>query len=220
MLAVLFVGCKPTVPPNPPPLPHKVESAVGDIQNVSKNVDGAILLADRMKDNVGETGSILSRQNLTIEDNVNNLEKLRQKVVASQKVQEAEVVHVKNGLLLVGENNKNIQVKNDGLQKQLAEQRSVLERTKGDVSKSYVKMIEKEREANELRTQAEFLHNLLKSKDTEKEKLKAELEKEKVKSAKASVYRNWIFGIVGAFVLWIVVKNVLMIYFPLTRFRI
>jgi hypothetical protein len=92
--------------------------------------------------------------------------------------------------------------------------------TKEDASITYRKLLDKENEASELRSQNKFLANSLNIKNTEVESLKKSLEKEKIKSARATVYKNWVYGLVGGFLLWIVIKNILMIYFPMTKFRI
>lgn len=45
-----------------------------------------------------------------------------------------------------------------------------------------------------------------------------ELKKAEVKAATAGVYRNWIIGLAVGYVLWLIIKNILMVYFPASQF--
>lgn len=58
--------------------------------------------------------------------------------------------------------------------------------------------------------------------DLESERNAAMITRDKnaLEAANAKVYKRWILWCVFGFVAWIIVKNVLMIYFPLARFRI
>lgn len=115
--------------------------------------------------------------------------------------------------------------------KKLEDRNTLLEKRNGELvilNDSQKKLLEKlEKEINDLKTNAILKDNevseLRKQSDQYSKKvtdLEKDLSKAKVSAAKAGVYRNWILGIVSAFVLWTIVKNVLMIYLPTTRFRL
>lgn len=65
-----------------------------------------------------------------------------------------------------------------------------------------------------LTRQIEMSQKVAIEKDEETNKLRTSLSKEKVVAAKAKVYRNWVFGIVGAIVLYFTVTSILRIYKP------
>jgi hypothetical protein len=223
LLAVFIIfGCAPkTTPPSiiPPP-PAKIESVAPSLRKVSDGIDRTIETNTKIDTTIKQQRETVLRQKIKISETITKVEKLREKVLAEQLIKEIEVVEIINDLRTIEQRNLFLETQNGELENIRKDQAAILKMTKEDASITYRKLMDKENEANELRNQNTFLATNLTTKNQEAETLKKNLEKEKVKAAKASVYRNWIFGLVGGFVLWIIIKNVLMVYFPMTKFRI
>lgn len=219
--SLIFIGCSPKKPPvDTPPLTNRTDSALPDFTNVSNNVDNALVLSEKIKRDAELIAKEIGLQDAKIKELVADLELLKAKANNGVKVDGKDVMDIIQKLKVLEERNKSLVTQNTELSVKIEQQAQVLKKTKEDAQKTFKKLIEKEKEANELRKQAEFFRDSLKNKNEEAEDLKKLLEKEKVKSGKAGVYRNWILGLAGAFILWIIIKNVLMVYFPTTRFRI
>ena len=106
-----------------------------------------------------------------------------------------------------------LELENTDLSKLKDEQELNLENMKNSLTKAEGLVIGKENEANELRTQNDFLGKNLATKNKENEKLVKE-------AATANVYKHAIWWAIGLFLLYTILKNVLMIYFPAIRFRV
>ena len=218
---LLISGCvKDTPPVDIPKAPIVKESVVPSLKKVSDGVERSLDSNTKIDSKLQEQRNTVLQQKITITETIVKLERIREKVLAEEAIKEIEIVDIIKDLKTIETRNLFLEKQNGELETIRKDQAAILKMTKEDASITYRKLIDKENEALELRTQNEFLSSNLASKNKEVESLKKDLSKEKVKSARANVYRNWIFGIVGGFVLWIIIKNVLMIYFPLAKFRI
>jgi hypothetical protein len=218
----LLFGCaKNITPPIAIPVaPPKQESVVPYFDKIDSGIDSTIKSNIKIEDKIKEQHRELSSQQEAIIDAIAQAEKIKEVLTANTTVSEIESTDFINKLRKIEARNLFIEAQNLELEALRKEQAEILKMTKEDASITYRKLLNKEQETNTLREQNEFLSRNLVIKSNEVEQLKKALEKEKIKAAKSSVYRNWIIGIVSSFVLWIIIKNVLMIYFPMTKFRI
>jgi hypothetical protein len=218
---LLISGCAKTTPPVAIPVAPPVrESVVPYLAKVSDGIDRSLESNIKIDSKIQEQRDTVLRQKITITETIAKVERLKDKVLAEEAIKEIEVIDIISDLKIIESRNLFLEKQNNELEDIRKEQEAILRMTKEDASITYRKLMDKENEASELRSQNTFLANNLTLKNKEVETLKQKLEKEKIKSARASVYRNWIFGLLGAFTLWIIIKNVLMVYFPMTKFRI
>jgi hypothetical protein len=203
-----------------PVAPPIRESVVPYLEKVSGGIDKSLESNTKIDSKIKEQRDTVLRQKITITETITKVERLRDKVLAEEAIKEIEVIDIISDLKIIESRNLFLEKQNSELEDIRKDQEAILQMTKTDASITYRKLMDKENEANELRSQNTFLANNLNIKNKEVETLKQKLEKEKVKSARAGVYRNWIIGLSVGFVAWLIIKNILMIYFPMTKFRI
>lgn len=96
----------------------------------------------------------------------------------------------------------------------------MLDGANSTAKETMAKLIMKESEAKELRAQAEFLAHNLDLKNKEVINISKQKEKLIKQKADAMVYKKMFWYAVAGFLIWIIIKNILMVYFPYTKFRI
>ena len=225
LLASIFLmfGCNnnPDIPRAIiPPAPKQAQSALPSIKKVDNGVNESIVNNGRLGQNIEESKQTINDQNLSIIEALAQAEKMRDKALSKVIITELEVTNLISELKKVQTRNLFLERQNQELIKLKDGQDKILEIIKNTLGETEHLISDKEIEANELRTQNEFLVKNLSLKNDESEKLKFLLQKEKEKSATASVYKNWVVGLVVSFIAWLAIKNILMIYFPLAKFRI
>lgn len=222
VVAVMLIsGCAKDTPPVAIPVsPPTKESVVPSLRKVSDGIDRSLDSNSKIDSKIRELNDTVLKQKLTISETIAKAEKIREKALAEQLIKEIELIEIITSLKTIEQRNLFLETQNSELETIRKDQEAILKMTRDDASITYKKLIDKENEATQLREQNAFLSTNLNLKNQEVETLKKDLSKEKVKSARANVYRNWIFSLVGGFVLWIIIKNVLMVYFPMTKFRI
>ena len=213
MLGCIFlVGCATTPSTIIPPAPQMVESALPEIKNVSNNVNSGIVTNTN-------AGVKLAEQSQTIKDQMEDIDTaialandLKHKLDAKTLI-ETDVTNLITELTKVKTRNMFLELQNNDLSKLKTQQELNLENMKVSLAKAEGLIMGKDTEANELRTQNEYLSKNLALKNKENEQL--------IKvSASAKVYEHWIWGLVGGFILYTILKNVLMVYFPMLKFRV
>lgn len=218
---ILISGCARTTPPvNIPPPPPMVESVKPSLERVSSGIERATDSNRKIDSKIQEQRTTVLDQKITIVETIAKVEKLREKVLADEIIKEIELIDIINDLRSIEKRNMFLEKQNSELDSMRKDQEAILKMTREDASITYRKLIEKENEARDLRIQNKFLANNLTSKNDEVENLKQLLTKEKETSAKAKVYKYWVIGLAVGFLVWTILKNVLMIYLPTTRFRI
>lgn len=220
LISTFFLSCG--VKPSPsiiPPPPTKVESVVPSLKTVSKGIDDSIIENVKLSNKIEEQKNSVSEQKIAILDAISQAEKIKEKSLANQAISEVEAINLITQLKNVQSRNLFLETQNSELSTIKNRQDQLLQDVKNKSSETLQKLLAKEGETDNLRTQNDFLGKNLVMKNSELQSLQSNLEKEKVKSARAEVYRKWILGLVSAFVLWTVIKNVLMAYSPI-KFRI
>jgi len=219
---LVVIGCNPRELPNPiiPPPPKQTESVIPTVKQAKVDVDETIINNVKIGDKLGENKQTVSDQKLSIIEALTQAEKIKEKALAKVAISELEVLDLISELKKVEARNLFLEKQNDELSKLSKDQEKILKIIKDTLDKTEKLAYNKEEEAYTLREQNVYLSKNLTDKSQESESLKKQLTKEKEVSASAKVYKNWVIGLVSAFIAWLVIKNILMIYFPLTKFRI
>ena len=219
--AFLMIGCGPTATPPVaiPVAPEKTESVQPALKKVKEGINESVKSNEKFDDKIREQAQAVSSQNLEIGEALVQAEKIKEKVLAQQIITELEAINLINQL------NK-VQVRNLFLEKTVAELEKIRKDQLLTLKKAYenaqdaeMKLIMKEDEAVKLRNHSQFLATNLQSKNKEVVSLQKALTKEKIHAAKSTVYKNWIWILVGSFVAWTIIKNVISLYSPV-KFRI
>ena len=202
------------------PAVTKSESVIPHFKKVENGIDKSIQSNTKIDSKIKEQKGSILNQKIMIEETISKVEKLVERVIAHETIKEIDAIDILNSVKIIHTRNLFLETQNTELSQILSEQEGILKMTKEDASITYRKLIDKEDEVTRLRDLNKLIATNLVSKDNDIKTLQNSLQKEKINSARAGVYRNWIYGLVGSFVAWLIIKNILMIYFPLTRFRI
>jgi len=222
LLSLVTLGCNPKELPNPiiPPPPKQTESVIPTVKQARVEVDETIINNVKIGDKLGENKQTVSDQKISILEALAQAEKIKEKALAKVAISELEALNLINELKKVEARNLFLEKQNDELSKLSKDQEKILKIIKETLDKTEKLVYDKEKEAYKLREQNIYLSENLTDKSEESEILKKQLQKEREVSASAKVYKHWVVGLVSSFIAWLVIKNILMIYFPLTKFRI
>lgn len=213
---LLLVACPKTTPPVAIPVPpQQTESVVPGVNEIDNGINDTVKTNYELENTIKSQTTSIDEQRSDLERAMVLADKVKSKM-SSDYIIIDELIDI---LEDIDDSNILLKEQNGDLKDIQIIQSEILTRTKTMVVDVLDKLYKRDSEIDELRTQNEFLGNNLKSKNSESEDLKKKLSKEKIKSAKSSVYRNWIWGLVGGFVLWTIIKNLIMIYSPI-KFRI
>lgn len=220
ILAVVFSSCstrqQPAIIPPPPP---KVESVVPTFNKVDRGISDTLTENVKLGEKLKEQQKLVQDQKAGIEEAISQAEKIKVKALANGQVSEVEADNLIAQLHTVESRNMFLETQNTDLIKIKNEQEKILKDTKEQSEDALHKLFNKENEATSLRNLNGFLSEQLDTMNSSLAKVQQDLENTKVKAARAEVYRRWIIGLVAAFALWLAVKNILMVYFPI-KFRI
>lgn len=217
----LIVGCAKdsSQPSIIPPPPKSTESVLPTMHIVDSGIDNTIKENIKFDQKLKEQRQIVLDQKIAISEALSQAEKIHDMVLANDTIKEIDAVNLITQLKKVEARNLFLETKNIELVTVKDDQEKLLKNLKVVSNDALQKLTAKENEASELRSQNDYLGKNLNNKNQEVETLKKLLEKEKIKSATSGVYRNWIIGLVSGFILWTIIKNIMMIYFPI-KFRI
>lgn len=220
---LIVSGCSTkTVPPSTgiPTPPIKVESVQPKLSKVQTNIDKSIVENAKASEALKNQTKQLLDQKSKIIDAIEISNRFKESAKGKLLISELDAMALNAKLLAIQGSNKELELQNLELSRKLDEAGKLLEETKTEAQKTMSALILKEYETNELSTQNKFLANNLTSRNNDVETLQKETAKLEKKAASASVYKNWIIGLATGFIAWTILKNILMIYFPATRFRI
>lgn len=222
ILSVFFLAsCAKDVSPtvNLPPTINKEESVIVSADKIESKVKETENKNKELADTIQQQSHIVFQQRLEIEDALAQAEKLKNKIESDQVITELETTSLIDKIKQVQTRNLFLENKNKELESIKNEQSTSLKELIEDVNDAKQKIILKEKETDSLREQNGYFRAQITDNIDDIKNLQKQLDKQKQISAKASVYRNWIIGLVVAFVLWTIVKNIIMIYSPI-RMRI
>ena len=209
---ITLIGCATTPSTIIPPAPQKVESALPEVKKASATVDAGIKTNLNVGQKIKEQTQTIKDQRESIDNAIALADSLKVKL-DNKTLVEKDATDLIDELSKVKSRNMFLELENTDLSKLKDEQELNLENMKNSLTKAEGLVIGKENEANELRTQNDFLGKNLATKNKENEKLVKE-------AATANVYKHAIWWAIGLFLLYTILKNVLMIYFPAIRFRV
>lgn len=181
---------------------HNIAKAPDIVEKVVK-IDPKPLIVSNAKDKV-----TIDNQRTTIESQVKLIDKIQE-----SENDEIFWMNFENDMILLERNNNEIAKDNETLKKSNNDSQQLIRGLNDAIASATNAAILIQSERDQLRdnlnTQSENLSKL------EKRLLKSE----KIASS-AKVYRNWIWCLAGGFIAWTIIRNLLMLYFPLTKFRI
>jgi chromosome segregation ATPase len=217
----IIIGCKTTTPPVAIPVPPSmVPSVVPQLVKVKDGIDNSLTKNTKIEGKIKDQKVEISNQQASILDAIKRAESIKKDLEASKPITEVESTKFIELMHQIKTRNLFIEKQNEELETIRKEQEVVLKIAKEDAAKTHTKLVEKEYEASSLRDQNNFLGRNLLIKSNEAEALKKEVSKKEIALAKANVYKHWVWGLIGGFIAWTIIKNLLMFYFPTTRFRI
>ncbi len=220
IVAVVFSSCDTRLQPAIiPPAPPKVESVVPTFNKVDKGIKDTLAENVKFGEKIKEQHKVVQEQKAGIEEAITQAEKIKEKAAANTQISEVEVINLIDKLHTVQSRNMFLENQNTDLTKIKDDQEKIIKDAELESSNALQKLFAKENEASSLRSQNIFLGDQLTTMNTEVAKLQTDLETEKVKSSNAGVYKHWVIGLISSFVLWTIIKNILMIYSPI-KFRI
>lgn len=217
----LLVGCVKNVPIDSlvPPPPKVEESVLPSFVKVGDGIDNTIEENIKLNQKIKEQQQAVLDQKITISEALAQAEKIKEKVIADLDISTMEATNLITELKKVETRNLFLETTNSELTSITKDQETILNDLKIKATETLQKILSKDNEISNLRTQNDYLGNALNAKNKDIEQLQKDLKKQQTISARASVYRNWVIGIVSCVVLWTIIKNILMAYFPI-KFRI
>lgn len=225
ILPVIFIlgSCanKVVVPSNdvPPPV-AKTESVIPTVQEVDTKLDKLKETNVQLEEKLKNQNKTILDQKMAIQNAITQTEKLKEKILANEALKEIDALNIIEQLNQAGERNLFLETQNEELEKIRKEQDVVLLNTKTKLNDAMFKLVQKESEAITLRNQNEYLGTLVTKNNENIKSLNSQLDKAQKTAASAGVYKHWVIGIIVTLIAWIILKNVLMIYFPAVKFRV
>lgn len=217
---IMLMGCQHTTPPVAIPVaPPVAESAIKDFNKVKAGIDSTITSNVKINDKVKEQLKNVIEQKELIENALGQAQQINDKVLAKQAITEIEAMNLVTEIKKIKVRNLFLETQNSEFEKLVKEQSETLTVMKLGAEETDIKLRSKEQEANQLREQNTFLGKNLDVKNKESENLKDALTKEKEISASAKTYRNIVWSIVGIWISWTILKNIISLYSPI-KFRI
>lgn len=203
--------------PSPPP---KVESVIPTVITVDHNLDKLKETNVQLEEKLKNQNKTILDQKMAIQNAITQAEKLKEKILANEALKEIDAINLIEQLHQAGERNLFLEKQNEDLEKIRKDQDLTLSDTKNKLNDALVRLAQKESEVMNLRNQNEYLSSLVTKSNENVKILNSQLDKAQKTAATASVYKHWVIGLVVVFVAWVVIKNILMVYFPLAKFRI
>jgi hypothetical protein len=156
---------------------------------------------------------VIIEQKANIENAMKQAENIRKQLSEKIEVKEQDAVDLINNLKTVHTRNLFLETNNGELVKINTDLQNQLEDAKTIAAK-------KDDEVSNLRQIDSQKNKIIDDQNLELIKIAKERDSAVVKASKSTVYRNWVWGLIGGFLLWTILKNILMIYMPTTKFRI
>lgn len=210
--------------PTPPVATKSVQPQLTKVQDnietiISKNEVSKLKFQDQSK--------TIEAQKVKIVEAIVHSERIKEQAKSKQLLAELDAMKLSTSLLEIRDLNVMIGDKNKSLEGSLFEVNELLQLTRSGARQTMQELQIKEAETNTLRDQNDFLAKNLTARNTDVKtlqgtikSLQAKIEKLTKQAASAGVYKNWIIGLASGFLLWTILKNILMVYFPATKFRI
>jgi len=218
----MFVSCANDITSDAyiPKAPIVTESAKPDLDKTNVDIDKSIEGNVRIDENIKDQIQALVDQNKSISQVLLQAETIKIKADSKVLVTEIEAVNLIEELKKVESRNLLLETDTNKISGIIKKQKIDLNTAKVNLKNATDKANDKESEAREAQDKLAQVSASVKLKNVEVSQLQKEKEKLIKQAADAKVYKKIILWSVGIFLLWLVVKNVLMVYLPTTRFRI
>lgn len=209
VFSLFLIGCATqTVPTN-----SSIPKAPVVVENIAPSIDVASKTNKKLETKIQDQTKVIIEQKANIENAMKQAENIRKQLSEKIEVKEQDAVDLIANLKMVHTRNLFLETNNGELVKINTDLQNQLEDTKALASK-------KDDEVLNLRQVDLQKDKIIKDQNIQLEKISKERDSAIVKASKSTVYRNWIWGLVGGFLLWTIIKNILMVYLPTTKFRI
>lgn len=219
--ALLIGSCTQNIPPplaSPPP--PKTQSALPSVTKMDSTVVETIKTNVKLGAKIEDQKKIITEQKDAITEALVQVQQMTIKANAKEFITVPEVGKLVEEIQKIEFRNNSLETKNAELVVDKDDQADQLVEVQTNLNAAKTLITQKESETEQLRVQYDFISVNINSLGKEMEKLEAEVTKQKQIAATALVYKHFVWWIIGVFVGWIIVKNILMMYFPATKFRI
>lgn len=203
LLGLFMVSCSPKIPVIPK-APIVSESALADLKNTQTGIDDSLDDNKKIKEKLKTQEKTIYSQKMEIEEALVQAEKIKEKVKKLEQVTNEDTYMLVEQLKKVHTRNLFLETETKDLVKTNENQLKILEDTKKDAQKTLEKLVKAESELGELRNQNAHLAGNLEKQNNEVLKLSADL-------ATASVYKNWIIGVVVFIIILIIAYIILVV---------
>jgi len=201
LIGLFMISCTPKIPVIPK-APIVSESALKDLEKTQTGIDDSLDDNKKIKEKLKIQEKTIYSQKMEIEEALVQAGKIKEKVKMLEQITDEDAFILVEQLKKV--HNRNLFLEAD--QKELIttneNQLKILEDTKKDARKTQEKLIKAESELGELRNQNIFLSENLGKKNSEVLELSKDL-------STASVYKNWIIGVV-VFIIVVIIAYIVL----------
>jgi chromosome segregation ATPase len=201
LIGLFMISCTPKIPVIPK-APIVSESALKDLEKTQTGIDDSLDDNKKIKEKLKIQEKTIYSQKMEIEEALVQAGKIKEKVKMLEQITDEDAFILVEQLKKV--HNRNLFLEAD--QKELVttneNQLKILEDTKKDAQKTQEKLIKAESELGELRNQNIFLSENLGKKNSEVLELSKDL-------STASVYKNWIIGVV-VFIIVVIIAYIVL----------
>jgi len=201
LIGLFMISCTPKIPVIPK-APIVSESALKDLEKTQTGIDDSLDDNKKIKEKLKIQEKTIYSQKMEIEEALVQAGKIKEKVKMLEQITDEDAFILVEQLKKV--HNRNLFLEAD--QKELIttneNQLKILEDTKKDAQKTQEKLIKAESELGELRNQNIFLSENLGKKNSEVLELSKDL-------STASVYKNWIIGVV-VFIIVVIIAYIVL----------
>lgn len=206
LFGLMFASCSPDIPVEPNS-PISTPSAVENLENTQNGIESSLSENEKIKEKIERQQEIINNQKNEIDQAITRAKIIEKKAKENEKISSEEAFQLVNQLNKVRDRNMFLEIEVDKINKINKNQNEILIKTKKDAQETLKKLIAKENEAKELRSQNDYLSKNLKNTNNEILKLTKNL-------ASAKVYKNWVIGLAIAFALYFIITVVIKIYKP------
>jgi DNA repair exonuclease SbcCD ATPase subunit len=203
LLGLFLIGCSPKISVIPK-APIVSESALKDLKNTQTGIDDSLDDNKKIKEKLKTQEKTIYSQKMEIEEALVQAEKIKEKVKKLEQITNEDTYMLVEQLKKVHTRNLFLETETKELVNTNENQLKILEDTKKDAQKTLEKLVKAESELGELRNQNAHLAGNLEKQNNEVLKLSEDL-------ATASVYKNWIIGVVVFIIVLIIAYIVLAV---------
>jgi chromosome segregation ATPase len=212
----LAVSCKPTAPhvSGDTVIPAITASPRPDLDSAKEGVTKAIGQNDQIKSDLEVTGKSVKNQGDEIDRAVAEAQEMKRKLENNIAVKDSEIAALISRLNRIKEQNTELSEQNAALLTKLAKQLTELNAALNKAKDASGKLVDKEKETDELRTKFEDINKDKKALEDNQEAIMKERDDAVKDAATAGVYRSWVKGLVFGFLGYLLLKNILASVFP------